>query len=110
VFQLSFLFSSFLPLFSLSVPLPSLPFPLYQLGVWHRRRYAKNFWLGKIPPSTSSSLPFTFSSLFLSTLSILFEVDSSNTAKDLGSDVSSSSGVWGGAPAESEFGAFSLKI
>jgi len=66
--------------------------------------------VGQVPPSTSFPYPFTFYSLSPSPLSPLFEVDPSNTARGLGSAVGSSSGVWGGAPAESEFGAFSLEI
>ena len=95
---------------------PPFPFPpprrkvagINQLGVWHRGALRQNFWVGQIPPSTSSSLPFTSSSLSLSLslLSLLFEVDPSDTARDLGSAVNSSSGVWGGAPAESELVAF----
>ena len=43
LFQLSFHFSSFLPLFSLSVPLLSIPFPPPAIGVWHRKRYDRIF-------------------------------------------------------------------
>jgi len=54
--------------------------------------------LGQIPPSISPSLLFRFLPLEVGPLNI-----TSGLGKLL---VSSLSGVWGGTPAESEFGAF----
>jgi len=58
----SFPFSCFLSLFSLSVPLLSLPFPPYQLAVWRKGRHAKSFgWAKSFPPH---HLPFSYLYLF----------------------------------------------
>ena len=56
----SFPFSCFLPLFSLSVLLPSLPFPSpnYHLAVWRKGRHAKIFVRGPNPPSTFGDRSF----------------------------------------------------
>jgi len=50
--------------------------------------------------------PHPFPSPPLSPLPLPLEVGPPNAAMGLGSTVSSPSGVWGGAPAEIEFGAF----
>ena len=67
-------------------------------------------FLGEPNPSlhlVSPFVPFTFSFPFFPLpLFLRLEADPSNKARGLESAVSSSSGVWGGAPAESEFGAF----
>jgi len=107
--------SNFLPppflllLFSLSVPLPPLLFaprtPLNQLRVWHRWRHTKIF-----SPRLPFHHPYLFFPFPLSPISLFLrlEVDPQIDLQ-LGvsrSAVSSSSGVWDGALAESESGEF----
>ena len=84
----SFPFSCFLPLFSLSVLLPSLslPLPASGLAVWRKGATPKFFgWAQSLPPHHTPSLPFIFFPFpFSPPLSLRLEVDPSNTARGLG--------------------------
>jgi len=61
-------------------------------------------------PSSFPSLPSRLLPLLSSLPSLPLEVGTLNPARGVGSAVSSPTGVWGGAPAEIEFGAFYAKI
>jgi len=100
-------FSLFLPLFSLSVPLPPFPFhplpatrwPLktsYGSGIGAPRHFFG--WAKSLPQPRLPSLAFTFFPFLPSPPLPSLRSRPSNTARVWQSAVSCFSGVWGGAP------------